>query len=161
MLISINSSLSSRDKWCLGLCFWMLRVYSWGLSVKPMNVKGFARWWFVSGPYRFSVCAVQISCLGRTDSRPDEIATARQRALCWQLTGPNPLNYRDDLSGPALHLGKLNSLFQAAYFYLPHSAISRRLFSNSTPQSIKFKPLLACFGFVTRQKWLVSTKKIS
>ena len=34
----------------------------------------------------------------------------RKRLLYWQLSGPNPLNHRDDFSRPALRHGNLNSL---------------------------------------------------
>jgi len=40
--------------------------------------------------------------------------TARERVLCRQPTGPNPLNHRDDWSGAALRHESLNSLFQVA-----------------------------------------------
>ena len=36
----------------------------------------------------------------------------RERVLYGQLTGPNPLNHRDDSSGPALRHWSLDSLFQ-------------------------------------------------
>ena len=42
----------------------------------------------------------------------------RERVLCREPTGPNPLNRRDDFSRPALRHGGLNSSFQAAW-YLP------------------------------------------
>ena len=42
----------------------------------------------------------------------------RGKVLYWQPTGPNPLNHRDDFSGPALRHGSLNSLFQVT-LYLP------------------------------------------
>jgi len=36
----------------------------------------------------------------------------RERILHWQPTGPNPLNNRDGLSGPALRHGSLKSFFR-------------------------------------------------
>ena len=46
------------------------------------------------------------------------LAMRTERVLHRKLTGPNPLNHRDDLSRPALRHGSVNSLFQVA-LYLP------------------------------------------
>jgi len=52
--------------------------------------------------------------------RPPHQPVYRERVLHAQPTGPNPLNHRDDFSGPALHHRSMNSLFQVA-IYLPSS----------------------------------------
>ena len=44
-----------------------------------------------------------------------------ERLPYWQPAGPNPLDRRDDFSGPALRHGNLNSLFQAS-LYMPFSS---------------------------------------
>ena len=49
-------------------------------------------------------------------------------------TDPNPLDHRDDFSGPVLRYGSLNSLFQVAfYIYLPGATVTA-LHSQLVPQ---------------------------
>ena len=61
---------------------------------------------------------LQVELVQRTFKRIRSREPLRERVLYWQPTGPNPLNHRDDFSGPAWRHGSLKSPFQVA-FYLP------------------------------------------
>ena len=99
-------------------------------------------------------------CLVCTDARARSSAsgTERERILYWQPTGLNPLNHRDDLSGPALRHWSLNSLFQGErgfpgrhgrlksgiYLSAPLGAFYPHLSGNVQLASASYPRLLQC-----------------
>ena len=67
---------------------------------------------------------------GATRILKGETGGVRVRVPYLQPTGPNPLDNRDDLSGPAVRLGSLNSRFRVALYLPPPGSRRRRCITN-------------------------------
>ena len=101
------------------------------------------------------------STSGTAPPRPSSrLQCARKRVLHRQPTGPNPVNHRDDLIGPALRHGSLNPLCQCATLAVNNSKSRRfpannftsRRFGTSVVDGVNFGKVDGVnFGNVDRQ----------